>query len=138
MTDDLIARVRALDVDPLAPVDPPAGLDLSITWHIPAGSVTLTVHSDTEHEINGARLSAGLFVSAEDIARETTMVTMSCPACSADDRLAIVGRWGHPADFSCGCGHLWRPYPHSPQWGIRVMMDAITKAVASQGLPESE
>lgn len=135
MTDDLTACIRDLDVDPLAPVDPPTGLDLSITWHIPFGSVALTVHSDAEHEINQARLNAGLFVSVEDIARETTKVTMSCPACGAEDRLAMVGRWGLPAHFSCGCGHQWQPYPANPRWGIRAMMDAITKAVANEGLP---
>lgn len=56
------------------------------------GTITRTVYSDTEHEINGARLRDGLFVSAEDIARETTTVTMACPLCGAADRLAIVGR----------------------------------------------
>ncbi|MBK5993338.1 hypothetical protein ACFV6B_33500 [Streptomyces microflavus] len=135
MTDDLTARIQALVVDPLAPLDPPAGLDLTITWHIPVGTITRTVHSDTEHEINQARLSDGLFVSAEDIARETATVTMVCPLCGAADRLAIVGRWGHPAQFSCGCGHQWQPYPRTPQWGIRSMMDAITTAVQNQGLP---
>lgn len=60
---------------------------------------------------------------------------MVCPLCGAADRLAIVGMWGHPAVFSCGCGHQWQPCPHTPQWGIRSMMDAITTAVQHQGLP---
>ncbi|MEU9678701.1 hypothetical protein AB0D92_35055 [Streptomyces parvus] len=132
--EELMARLEAV-VDPLAPVNPPAGLDLSITWHIPVGAITIYKHNDAEHEINTTRLDAGLFVSAEDIAQETSTAALPCPACAATDRLAVVGRWGHPAMLHCGCGHQWRPYPRSPQWAIRAMMDAIVTAVANQGLP---
>ncbi|MCR8945150.1 hypothetical protein NW249_23825 [Streptomyces sp. OUCMDZ-4982] len=132
MTDEVTARMRALDVASLAPLAPPAGLDLSRSWYITAGAVTRTVHDRTENEINSARLDAGLLVTVEDIARETTVVTVACPACGDTDRLAFVGSWGSPADLSCGCGYLRRPYPDSPRWGIRAMMDAITKAVENQ------
>ncbi|MEU3978305.1 hypothetical protein [Streptomyces bacillaris] len=144
-TSGMAARISALSTGPWAgPVGPPPeGLDLAWVWQIPVGTVRVETYSPVEAEILEARLTdpsgrahpeAGPPVTAEDVARVSGTRPVACPSCAAGDRLAMRGRWGDPATLVCGCGYEWR-LPGSRAYAVGAMTQAITLAIAQQGLP---
>ncbi|MFC9431919.1 hypothetical protein [Streptomyces sp. NPDC056987] len=127
--DSPLARISALVVTPWSHPAPPAGVDLDATWQIPAGEIRIPHHNRTLREIHAARERNNVRVTAEDRAAETTTEILACPACQCQE-LQIWGRWGHPADMVCSsCGHGWRPYADSPEWGVLAMKHSICRAV---------
>lgn len=133
--DDLTALIPNLPNARLTPQDPPSGLDLTIEWNIPFGTISMESVNWGELDILSSRIDAGLFVSGDEIRRQTTATAVSCPACGATEDLAFRGLWGSPADLICPCGHRWTPWSDSPAYGVSAMQYAIVRAIREQGLP---
>ncbi|WP_331763904.1 hypothetical protein [Streptomyces cyaneofuscatus] len=145
MTDNSNVAARITAMPPVmldGPVgSPPPGLDLRWVWQIPTGVITIETYNGAEAEINRVRLTdpSGWDgerppVTAEDLARETTVTPVACPACGTTTGLAFRGRWGDPADLICPCGHRW-PLPGGRAYAVGAMTHAIILAIAQQGLP---
>ncbi|MFJ5733950.1 hypothetical protein [Streptomyces microflavus] len=143
--DSLVDRIATLPTSCRhGPEVPPSGLDLSVEWHFTFGVIELVSYNEDAHVRNWARMNADLFVSKQDIEKESTITAMSCAACGETNGLALRGKWGEVPDLLCACGNRSplrraeaeaRTPDQNQRWAVNAMMHAIVRAIREQGLP---